>query len=144
MSNLKKKLRALGAKVKKSTHTTDPMADASAAARMSMWVNAQVVAATEKGLQMGLGIDAAESLRLLAVENGRLRGDLQRIVDRTDSETDRDSYIESAGEWLKTNPPQRFVLKPPEPIVVPNGPAPEYMGPPGEIRHVPTETADVV
>ncbi len=114
MSKLKKALRAVGAKVKKSKPSNapaaerDPMADASAAARMSMWVNAQVIAAREEGVKLGVGIDAAESLRLLAVENAEQRALLERVEPVIHEDAPQ---IVAAVQAFLAKPPQRFVLK---------------------------------
>ncbi len=114
MSKIKRALRAVGAKVKKSNpeHAPaaerDPMADASAAARMSMWVNAQVIAAREEGVKLGLGIDAAESLRLLAVENAEQRALLERVEPVIHEDAPQ---IVAAVQAFLAKPAQRFVLK---------------------------------
>ncbi len=115
MSKLKKALRAVGAKVKKSTPRVQANPQEALNASMGMFLNAQgaflaseIAKAREEGVKLGAGIDAAESLRLLAVENAKLRGFVERFCEEMGAD---DTEIgQEAAEFLK-RPPQRFELK---------------------------------
>ncbi len=113
MSKLKKALRAVGAKVKKSTPRVQANPQEALNASMGMFLNAQgaflaseIAKAREEGVKLGAGIDAAESLRLLAVENASAR-DL--LVDFPNH--DPEDLHKMATDWLGAHPPQRFAPK---------------------------------
>ncbi len=115
MSNIKKKLRAIGAKVRKSKPAVAIDPTAALNANMGMFLNAQgaflaseIAKAREEGVKLGAGIDAAESLRLLAVENAEQRSILERLVAK-ESEWDLAMYDVITTHLAK--PRQRFVLK---------------------------------
>ncbi len=115
MSNIKKKLRAIGAKVRKSTPAAPVDPTAALNANMAMFINAQgaflqgeITKARKEGLDMGLGIDAAESLRLLAVENAEQRALLERVEPVIHEDAPQ---IVAAVQAFLAKPAQRFVLK---------------------------------
>ncbi len=120
MSNVKKALRKLGAKVKKSQPAVRANPQEALNASMAMFINAQgaflqgeITKARKEGLDLGLGIDTAESLRLLAVESATARALLTEAIDGCGLVIDDDDSLAVAGRIrdFLAKPPQRFALK---------------------------------
>ena len=82
-------------------------------ARIQEWVNEQVAKAREQGLVHGLGVDKAETIASLVIENNRARA-LLELAQKALAETDDGKRMSVAVEVavFLSLPPAQLVLRP--------------------------------